>query len=98
MKTDRTRLDTTRREFLARAAAAAALAGLAGGTLNAVAGEKGDAKADKAQKSDKKAKKGKAPTLLILGGTNFLGPQVVEAALKKQWTVTLFNRGKTHPE
>ena len=35
--------------------------------------------------------------LLILGGTNFLGPQIVEAATRRGHTMTLFNRGKTHP-
>ncbi|QDU65497.1 NAD-dependent epimerase/dehydratase family protein [Engelhardtia mirabilis] len=35
-------------------------------------------------------------TLLILGGTGFLGPHVVEAALARGWTVTLFNRGQTN--
>jgi 2'-hydroxyisoflavone reductase len=36
-------------------------------------------------------------TILVLGGTNFLGPHVVDAALARGHTVTLFNRGKTHP-
>ncbi|HUJ60008.1 MAG TPA: NAD-dependent epimerase/dehydratase family protein [Kofleriaceae bacterium] len=36
-------------------------------------------------------------TILILGGTNFLGPQVVAAARARGHTLTLFNRGKTHP-
>lgn len=36
-------------------------------------------------------------TLLVLGGTGFLGPHVVEAALAQGWEVTLFNRGKTNP-
>lgn len=36
--------------------------------------------------------------LLILGGTGFLGPQLVEAAQKRGHTLTLFNRGKTRPE
>ena len=31
--------------------------------------------------------------LLILGGTRFLGPALVDAALAKGWSVTLFNRG-----
>ena len=35
--------------------------------------------------------------LLILGGTGFLGPHVVDAATKRGHTMTLFNRGKTHP-
>ncbi|MCM3877097.1 MAG: epimerase [Thermoanaerobaculia bacterium] len=36
-------------------------------------------------------------TLLILGGTRFLGPEIVEAAKAGGWTITLFNRGKTNP-
>ncbi len=35
--------------------------------------------------------------ILILGGTNFLGPHVVDAAIARGHVVTLFNRGKTHP-
>jgi len=37
-------------------------------------------------------------TILVLGGTGFLGPHVVEAALARGHTLTLFNRGKTRPE
>lgn len=40
---------------------------------------------------DKPAKK----SILMLGGTGFLGPQVVEYAIKRGHSVTLFNRGKT---
>jgi 2'-hydroxyisoflavone reductase len=36
--------------------------------------------------------------ILILGGTGFLGPHVVEYAVSRQHTVTLFNRGRTRPE
>ncbi len=36
--------------------------------------------------------------ILILGGTGFLGPPVVERALQRGHTVTLFNRGKTNSE
>jgi 2'-hydroxyisoflavone reductase len=35
--------------------------------------------------------------ILIIGGTKFLGRQLVEAALARGHTVTLFNRGKTNP-
>lgn len=35
--------------------------------------------------------------LLILGGTGFLGPHIVDAALAQGHKVTLFNRGKTNP-
>jgi 2'-hydroxyisoflavone reductase len=36
--------------------------------------------------------------ILVLGGTSFLGPAVVEAALVAGHTVTLFNRGITNPD
>jgi 2'-hydroxyisoflavone reductase len=36
-------------------------------------------------------------TVLMLGGTGFLGPQTVEAAIQRGYKVTLFNRGKTRP-
>ena len=36
-------------------------------------------------------------TLLVLGGTRFVGPAVVDAALARGFTVTLFNRGKSNP-
>jgi 2'-hydroxyisoflavone reductase len=35
--------------------------------------------------------------ILILGGTGFLGPALVEAARPRGHTLTLFNRGKTNP-
>ena len=35
--------------------------------------------------------------LLVLGGTRFLGPAVVKAALARDIDVTLFNRGRTNP-
>src|SRR3982074_515887 len=35
--------------------------------------------------------------ILILGGTGFTGPQQVRYALSRGHTVTVFNRGKTHP-
>lgn len=43
---------------------------------------------------------GRAPTplrILVLGGTGFLGPKVVERALARGHTLTLFNRGRTNP-
>ena len=36
--------------------------------------------------------------ILLLGGTGFLGPAIVEAGLANKHTLTLFNRGKTHPK
>jgi 2'-hydroxyisoflavone reductase len=41
---------------------------------------------------------GRSPRkILVLGGTSFLGPAVVEAAVVAGHTVTLFNRGITNP-
>ena len=37
-----------------------------------------------------------ARSLLILGGTGFLGPHIVEAALERGHRMTLFNRGRTN--
>ena len=50
------------------------------------------AKGAPAKKADRPLK------ILILGGTGFLGPHLVEHARARGHTVTLFNRGKTHPE
>ncbi len=36
--------------------------------------------------------------ILVLGGTLFLGPAIVEAAVAEGHTVTLFNRGITNPD
>ena len=44
--------------------------------------------------SDKPAPK----SILILGGTGFIGPHIVNTALARGHKVTLFNRGKTRPE
>lgn len=38
------------------------------------------------------------PRLLILGGTRFLGPHMVDEARRRGWRVTLFNRGKSNPD
>ncbi|MBL8746242.1 MAG: twin-arginine translocation signal domain-containing protein [Phycisphaerae bacterium] len=42
-----------------------------------------------------KTSSGKGLRILILGGTGFLGPAVVEAARARGHTLTLFNRGRT---
>jgi 2'-hydroxyisoflavone reductase len=41
--------------------------------------------------------KAKPMKILILGGTSFLGPQIVETARARSHVLTLFNRGKTNP-
>ena len=47
--------------------------------------------------SQARARASAPKTILMLGGTGFLGPQTVEAALRRGYKVTLFNRGKTRP-
>ena len=79
-----------RRTLLARAAALATLP-LAG----ACAASGGETRRQSAQQG---AQEHKNQRILILGGTGFLGPKIVDAALASGHTVTLFNRGKTHPE
>ncbi|MDX2086966.1 MAG: NAD-dependent epimerase/dehydratase family protein [Kofleriaceae bacterium] len=36
-------------------------------------------------------------SILVLGGTGFLGPHVIDVAVARGHTVTMFNRGKTRP-
>jgi len=75
-------MNWSRREFLSHAA----LGGLALGvatSLPACSGQQNN--------------KSKKLHLLILGGTAFLGPATVEAALDRGHRMTLFNRGKTNP-
>jgi 2'-hydroxyisoflavone reductase len=75
-------MTTTRREFLKGSAAAGAALALVPRGFARIL-------------DDKKP----APMkILILGGTGFLGPYQVEYALKRGHTLTLFNRGKTHPK
>jgi 2'-hydroxyisoflavone reductase len=39
-----------------------------------------------------------ANTMLILGGTGFIGPHMTQLALSRGWKVTHFNRGKRDPD
>ena len=36
--------------------------------------------------------------ILIIGGRQFLGRAIIEEAIKGGHTITMFNRGETHPE
>lgn len=83
-------MTTTRRTFLQRSAAAGAGLVAAGGLGSVLSASARAADAAKPSRSGSKR-------LLILGGTAYLGPEVVEAAQKRGWTITLFNRGKTNP-
>lgn len=72
----------TRREFLVSAGGIALGAAVA---PSALAGLSGSAK-------------GKQMKILILGGTGFLGPHIVNRAVENGHAVTLFNRGRTGPD
>lgn len=73
---------STRREFLVTAGGIALGAAVA---PSALAGWSG-------------AAKGKRMKILILGGTGFLGPQIVNRAVENGHEITLFNRGRTGPD
>jgi len=85
----------TRRQFLFTLAGAVA----AGRTLLAQSkGPDDDLASARAAKLPNVPKAKKRLRILILGGTGFLGPHLVAHAVARGHTVTLFNRGKTHPE
>ena len=76
-------MSTSRREFLQVSAAGAILASCA-------MSKRDEPEPKQPQPASKKQ-------VLILGGTGFIGPALVELAQKNGHTVTLFNRGKTRP-
>jgi 2'-hydroxyisoflavone reductase len=77
---------TTRRDFLQTAALTAGALGLGQA-----------AKAARAQAGPKNEGRNGKLNMLILGGTGFFGPAVVEEAVARGHSMTLFNRGKTNP-
>jgi 2'-hydroxyisoflavone reductase len=87
-----------RRRFLtlATAVAAAGAAATAGSAFGRRSTGDDQPKAQGAGAGEGRA--AKPLSILILGGTAFLGPETVEAARARGHTVTLFNRGKTRPE
>jgi len=86
-------MNSDRREFLHLSLAAGAM--LAGSRIASAEDRAGakDAKSSSASRpADKKLK------LLILGGTGFIGPALVELAKARGHEITLFNRGKTNKD
>ena len=79
-------MNTTRREFIKSAVVSGAA--LSVGAMTPLT----------ARAEDKPKPAGKKMKTLFLGGTGFLGPHTVRAALARGHEMTLFNRGKTHPE
>lgn len=84
----------TRRDFIVQAGAVAMGAALAPMALGQGSGK---AAAPKDSRGSAGAAPGKKRTLLMLGGTGFMGPQVVKYAQERGYEVTLFNRGKSSP-
>lgn len=84
----------TRRDFIERAGA------LAGAAALGLAAPPGAAGANSAARTTGKtdARKGSRQTMsiLILGGTGFIGPWVVRRAIARGHEVVLFNRGQTN--
>lgn len=76
---------STRRRFLGLAAAAGAMLSVGGF----------QAMARSAALAEGAGETGGAKRILILGGTGFLGPAIMDAALARGHHVTLFNRGRT---
>jgi len=76
---------STRREFLKHSSLVAAA--LAAGPLPLLRGRQAAAPAAAPRKLK----------LLVIGGTDFLGPPTVRRAMERGHTVTLFNRGRTNP-
>lgn len=74
-------MTSSRREFIK--------AGVIGGVV-AAAGLPQVASADEEKKEPE------ALSILILGGTGFIGPHMVREALRRGYEVTLFNRGRTN--
>ncbi|MGH9602667.1 MAG: NAD-dependent epimerase/dehydratase family protein, partial [Terriglobales bacterium] len=83
-----------RREFLKLAGGAA----LAAGATSAIGQEPGEDSPPMTSPSKPQNTAAKALKVLVLGGTGFVGPAVVESALARGHQLTLFNRGKTNPQ
>ena len=77
-------MDTTRRDFLRGATATGLGLGLTSRLPLRAATPKRQAQ--------------KPLKLLILGGTGFLGPAIVRAALERGHSIDLFHRGRTRPD
>lgn len=79
----------TRRGFMGVAAGAmgAGIAGPLGAVVPAPSGFRG---------GNGRLSRGRARSILVLGGTGFIGPHMVQRALDQGHEVTIFNRGRTN--
>ncbi len=83
-------MPSTRRRFLSSCLAAPA--------LTWGCGPKGAGTASTSSPEPTASAPAPVRSLLVLGGTRFLGPAIVDAALADGLEVTLFNRGKSDPD
>lgn len=83
-------MSQTRREFFAAAGVLAATTGLHATHAHAARVEVAAGPLGSGHPAGKR--------LLVLGGTGFIGPHIVEEAQRRGMQVTLFNRGKTNPQ
>ncbi len=83
---------TNRREFIGRAGIAAGAAALGLGSLRRAAAQSGFGGRGKPSRRSRQERM----SILILGGTGFIGPHVVRRALARGHEITLFNRGRTN--
>jgi 2'-hydroxyisoflavone reductase len=82
-------MDATRRDFVRTAAAAVAGAWVFG---------RGDGEGTAPNRAPQDSRAKKPLKILVLGGTNFLGPKVVDVALARGHAVTVFSRGRRKAE
>jgi len=88
----------TRREFMAATAAGAVSACAWAAGIRGSGGPAGaPSRAAPAPAAPGATDRPRPMKLLLLGGTAYLGPELVEAARARGHEVTLFNRGKTRP-
>lgn len=91
---------TDRRRFLKTTAAAGGAVLAGAGSPSGLAGRghvASYASRDDAGQPAANPSPARALRILVLGGTNFIGPHQVEYALARGHEITLFNRGRTNP-
>lgn len=84
-----------RRKFILTSLKAGAMLSLAGTTLSSCDNKKEEAQSD--SQPTIPAAKPKKLNILILGGTSFLGPHQIAAAMRRGHSISTFTRGKTLP-
>ncbi len=87
-------MSTNRRDFLKLTAAAGGAVGL--GFPTDVLGASGEPSDSGWPRSDEPPRR--AMRILILGGTGFIGPHMVQYALERGHEVTIFNRGRSNTD